>query len=495
MRKVHLGWQALLGMMSLVLVLSLGLFVDAFSIVSHAESQGKVTAQSAKIRKEASTSSDVLGSAAQGDAISIIGQTTGSDGNVWYQIYVDANTKGYIRSDLASVTDGSTPTTLTASTTTTTTTQTTTTTTTPTVAETPVEVTEVEPISANVTGGSAVRVRSNASTTSSIVTTAQSGMALTVTGTATGTDGKTWYQVNFISDGTQVVGFIRNEYVTLSGELVVPSDEPAQETTTEEEPAVEETKDWDTQLDDGKWYLVDNAAGKRYVIDDMFTAVEANKTLYEDAQAKVKSQKVTVIILVIVLVIALGAIALLIFKIKDMMDEAYFEEVEKETYRRRGEPGSSNSNRKVMQTVGEEQPARPRNTQGQRPASAPQGRPAQRPAGAAPQGARPAQRPAGTAPQGARPAQRPAGAAPQGARPAQAGAPQGARPAQRPTGAAPQARPAQRPTEAASQAQTQNRPTAQAGGGAQNPGWKAKNFMADDDEFEFEFLNWEGEEE
>ena len=32
-------------------------------------------------------------------------------------------------------------------------------------------------------------------------------------------------------------------------------------------------------------------------------------------------------------------------------------------------------------------------------------------------------------------------------------------------------------------------------GGNQDPGWKSKNFMSDDDEFEFEFLNWDGDEE
>lgn len=29
----------------------------------------------------------------------------------------------------------------------------------------------------------------------------------------------------------------------------------------------------------------------------------------------------------------------------------------------------------------------------------------------------------------------------------------------------------------------------------QSPGWKSKNFMTDDDEFEFEFLNWEDDEQ
>ena len=65
------------------------------------------------------------------------------------------------------------------------------------------------------------------------------------------------------------------------------------------------------------------------------------------------------------------------------------------------------------------------------------------------------------APQGGRPT------APQSERPA----PQGGRPVARPTKPVPQSE------------------------GNQNPGWKSKNFMSDDDEFEFEFLNWDGDED
>ena len=75
----------------------------------------------------------------------------------------------------------------------------------------------MQPISASATGGQSIRVRANASTTSQIVTTAKEGLALTVTGQATGTDGNVWYQVTFIDNGSEVTGFIRNDYVTLSG--------------------------------------------------------------------------------------------------------------------------------------------------------------------------------------------------------------------------------------------------------------------------------------
>ena len=487
-------FKAFWGMLALVLVLGAGLFAENLAFVSHAESAAKVTASSAKIRKSADSSSEVIGSAAKDKTISIKSQTKGADGYTWYEVYVDANTLGYIRSDLVSITDGSTPTSS-STTTTTTTTTTATATPAPAVNETPVDVTAVEPVSATVTGGQSVRVRSNASTTSQIVTTAENGMALTVTGQATGTDGNTWYQVNFIANNTEVTGFIRSDYVALSGELQAPSTEqPAEEQPSEEQPAEDTqttSKDWDTQLQGDAWYLLDMVGQKQYKIDDLFSSIDQITEInaqFETNQKKITSQKVVIIILVILLVAAAAAVTLLIFKIKDMTDAADFSDAEEAALRRRrvdrpqtgrgqgGRPapqgGRTQGGQKVMHEVGaERRPAGKPAGQGGRPVQG------QRPAGqqARPvtQGARP------TAPQAGRPA-------PQGTRPA---APQTGRPA--PQGTRPAAPQTGRP---APQVDRPVKP-AQNNGNPQDPGWKSKNFMSDDDEFEFEFLNWDGDEE
>ena len=487
------------GMLALVFVLGAGLFSENLAIVSHAESAAKVTASSAKIRKTADSSSEVIGSAAKDKAISIKSQTKGADGYTWYEVYVDANTLGYIRSDLVNITDGSTPP---SSSGTTTTTTTTTATPAPVVNETPVEVTAVEPLSATVTGGQSVRVRSNASTTSQIVTTAENGMALTVTGQATGTDGKTWYQISFISNSVEVTGFIRSDYVALSGELQAPVEEqPVEEQPTDEQPAEDTqttSKDWDTQMQGDAWYLLDMAGQKQYKIEDLFNSLNQITEInaqYETNQKKISSQKAVIIILVILLVAAVAAVTLLIFKIKDMNDASYFSGVEEETARRRradrpqggrpqngrpapqgGRPqgGRPQGSQKVMHEVGaERRPASRPTGQGTRPDGrpAPQG---ERPIGqtvrpAAPQERRPA-------PRGGRPVTPGQGRpAPQGGRPT---APQSERPAQQ------AGRPVARPTKPVPQSE-----------GNQNPGWKSKNFMSDDDEFEFEFLNWDGDED
>ena len=425
--------KAFWGMLALVLVLGAGLFAGDLAIVSHAESAAKVTASSAKIRKSADSSSEVIGSAAKDKTISIKSQTKGADGYTWYEVYVDANTLGYIRSDLVSITDGSTPSSSSGTTTTTTTA-----TPAPAVNETPVEVTAVEPLSATVTGGQSVRVRSNASTTSQIVTTAENGMALTVTGQATGTDGKTWYQITFISNSIEVTGFIRSDYVALSGELQAPVEEqPAEEQPVEEQPEDTQTtsKDWDTQLQGDAWYLLDMAGQKQYKIEDLFNSIDQITEInaqFDTDQKKLKSQKAVIIVLVILLVFLAAAVTLLIFKIKDMMDAADFSDAEESVRRRRVD----------------------------------------RPKTGRPQGGRPAG-------QSSRPV------ADQQARPAG----QGARPV-----AGQQARPAgQTGRPVTPQVDRPTRPVQN--GGNQAPGWKSKNFMSDDDEFEFEFLNWDGDEE
>ncbi len=212
---------------------------------------GTVSVTSAKIRASADTSASVLASVSQGQSVDVIASTTGTDGNTWYQVWVDANTKGYIRSDLVSV-DGTVSTTTenTASTTTTTTEDT---------SET--AVTAVEAKAAYVTTDN-VRIRKGASTNHGIVGTAKKGMTVTVTGEATGSDSKKWYQIQFTYNNETLTGFIRSDFITFEAistneaavseitggtaettETTEETTETAEETVTEEavvEEAVEE---------------------------------------------------------------------------------------------------------------------------------------------------------------------------------------------------------------------------------------------------------------
>lgn len=459
-KEGKLQWRRLLlpGVFAVCLALVLGIFADGFSIVSHADSQGKITVNSAIIRSEPSTSSERIGSAKKDSTITIVSQVPGADGKTWYEVKVNSATKGYIRSDLVSIIDGSTPPAGNTATT---------------APETPTEVTEVNPVSATVTGATSVRIRSNASTAGKIVATVSKDHTLTVTGQANGTDGRLWYQVSFISNGSQITGFIREDYVTLSGAVTPvtpsspdvpqpPEETPLPEVTPEPTQPSDDTqeKEFVTIWHDNEWKLYKPETDEAWSVSK----------LLEGNLGTVKTQKTIIIFLVIFLVAAVAAVGYLIFKLKDVMDSAYFNQVESETLRRRSAAAAQGSSQRVMHTVGnEKQPTKPAGTQGQKPTGAqgqkPAGTQGQRPAGAQ------SQRPAGTQ------SQRPAGT-PQGQRPA--GAPQ----SQRPVGAQ-----GQRPASQGQPAQNSaSKPMPKDGQQAQ--GWQSKNFMTDeDDEFEFEFLN------
>lgn len=487
----------LAGAAAIVMAMILAVAARGFSIVSHAESAAKVTATSANIRREPNPNSETIGSSEKDKVISIKSQVQGTDGYTWYEVYVDANTLGYIRSDLVQITDGTTPPTGTAPAASTPT---------PASAATPipdeplVDVAAVNPASASVIGGDSVRIRQNASTTSRIVTKVKTGMALTITGTATGKDNKTWYQVTFSNNGTEVTGFIRSDYTTVKPEeLTAYTEEPPAEEPPVEEPPVEEpepatTEGYGIVLQNGQWWLIDyegkhtDNPGEGFEVETLIGGVKQNADMFNESEKTVKSQKIVIIILVILLVGAAAAITLLIFKVKDMADAQYFNEVENETLKRRSSKPQGGG-QKVMQSVGGR-------AGGQRSGGASQGQ--------RPQGSRPVEAAQGQRPQGSRPA-----GAPQGARPAgtsqgqQRPAAQGTRPAGASQG---QQRPAPQGARPAGASQGQQRPAAQGqrpqGGrpagnaqGQQSPGWQSKNFMADEDEFEFEFLNYEGDDQ
>lgn len=472
--KTRLQLRAMLtGVATMMLVV---LVICLTTITSHAE-EGKVTATSAKIRASADASSAMIGSAMQGDILTITGEVADADGvHSWYQVTFEENKTGYIRSDLMQKVGAGTTTTPTAPSA-------------PAATATPSspasDVTALQPIGAKVKG-ELVRVRSNASTSGNIVTTVKKGVALTVVGMATDSDQKKWWQVNFSDANGQVTGFIREDFVTLEGEPV-PADQVPEDPVVdppvdpvEPDPPVEPEpvkKDYETQFYEGEgWYLMDytQESPVRWPIEELKTSGTENLNLYKDSQKELKTTKIIMYILVALAIVLALVATLLFFKIRDMMDAAYFEEVEKETVRRRqGATGRSSmptvgagnrtagSSQQKTQSAARQRPSgssqqRPAGSGGQRPAGSSQQRPAgsggQRPAGSS------QQRPAGSS------QQRPAGSS--GQRPAGSG----------------HARPTGQQSSSVSR-ETQSAPR------------QPKNTLAEDDEFDFEYLNWDGEED
>ncbi len=180
------------------------------ALVCLADEKGTVSVASAKIREKADASSKQLGSVAQGGNVDIIGETTGTDGKKWYQVYVDANTKGFIRADLINRSgSGSLPTVDGSANTGSTGAETITTD----AGGASENVTAIEAKAATVKSNS-VNVRKSASTNSASIATVRNGVILTVTGETTGSDGKKWYQVSFKHNDKNIQGFIRADLVT-----------------------------------------------------------------------------------------------------------------------------------------------------------------------------------------------------------------------------------------------------------------------------------------
>lgn len=307
--------------------------------------QGKVTCEpAAKIRETASTGSAQVGSAPNGTVLEILSEVTAADGKIWYQVSFDGNKTGYIRSDLMQkLADTTTnPPSSVAS-----------------------EVQEVQPVNCTVTGGQ-VNVRSNASTGGDKVAQVRRGEVMTIDGTATDSEGKTWYRVNFNTDTGSKTGFVRYDFVSVSGEIK-PVEQvdtpPVVEPPTEEPPVIDDpivvpplSKDYDTSQDDGVWYLIDNIENKRYNLENVMDAAVKNPQIYDDIEKKVRTQKGWITFLIILALVMMVAITLLVLKLKDVMDEAYFTAVEKNTLRQR-------QGQKSGQGQGQRQPQGKRPTQ------------------------------------------------------------------------------------------------------------------------------------
>ena len=354
------------------------LFGKQFALIVSANSTGKVTSTTANVRASASTSSEAIASLSKGDTVDIKSQTNGTDGYVWYEITVDATRTGYIRSDLVEITDGTTP--AAGGTTTTTTT-----TTTPTA--NPEGVTIVETVSGTTTAD--VNVRADASTNSEIVAKAASGLTLSVTGTKLGTDGNTWYYLTFTKDGVSTTGYIRSDFVNLSGELKEPSEnaEPDPLPTTTETVQTTVQRRWETQEQADGWFLLDYEQGRQYNIDNLFQTNETNSQLLQKQEGKIKSLRTGLIIVIILLIAVIAAAVFFFMKWKDLDDRAAFAEAEKERAKRiagHGEGRRTAPEGRVQRTSRDREPVRREGAERRRPAEGaarnPEGRTGERPA-------------------------------------------------------------------------------------------------------------------
>ncbi len=178
--------------------------------------------------------------------------------------------------------------------------------------------------------GSNINVRSDASTTSSIVGTANNGDELEVGESKTDSAGSTWYQVT-LTDGS--VGYIRNEFITVSEDTAEAPAEAsteaatvADEATTAEDTAAAASSTGDYQVvqapdENGQdtYYLYNNAAGERMKISDI-EALQDRIIKAEADAANVKNQyRLFLIILAALVIVAVIVCILLFVRLRDAL--------------------------------------------------------------------------------------------------------------------------------------------------------------------------------
>ncbi len=325
---------------------------------------GTVSSSNVKVRAEASTSSEQVSSLDSGDTVDIVEETTDSQGYVWYKISVDGDGYGYVRSDLIAKSGGSSESTSSEST--------------ESLPET--SVTAMDSQSATVTVESA-NVRSGAGIGYETVGTVANGDTVTVTGEANGTDSKKWYQISFGSSGK--TGFVRADLVQIGaaaettegtdGETAAEGTEGAEGTevaegtegteavegaegaevaegadaagTTEADPNAATEVAVDTSVgngefslaykDDGSgtevWYLYDNVEGTQVKLTDLLTYASAGQQT-DQLKAQANKLKIVMIVMAVIIAVLVLAVLLLVYKLRDM---SYYEEEEPEAPKNR----------------------------------------------------------------------------------------------------------------------------------------------------------------
>ena len=307
--------------------------------------EGKVTAETAKIRANTSTDSEVVGSTVKGKTIDILEAVKDSSGTVWYKVAVTDGGYGYIRSDLVETSEkievsaGSSQEISQPSQTVT---------------------TSIGEQQAVVNSGNNANVRSGASTQHGVVASLPSGTSMTLIGEATDSAGKKWYQLTCDFDGKTVEGYVRSDLITIGagesqeqpapenpgegGEAENPDPSQGENPEGAEGAAPEENVDVQSPEPEHNDYQVvytANQAGEQdyylYMPDgnmvkvtELLGAAENAKDSIQKQQEQLEKEKIIIIILAGVIVLLFIVITVLLFKIRSLYYDDYEDEEEEE---------------------------------------------------------------------------------------------------------------------------------------------------------------------
>lgn len=342
-----------LGLVKGLAGLAVVIFVFCATTFTSLAAKGTITAETAKIRKETSTDSEVVGSTVKGKSIDILEAVKDSAGTVWYKVSVTDGGYGYIRSDLVQTNEtiqvtasSSTSSSESASQSSGTTTES---------GEKPAATvpTSIGEQQATVKSDGSVRIRSGASTKHDTVASLPGGTAITLIGEANDNAGNKWYQMTCNYNNKTIEGYIRSDLIEIGaagnsegaeetgenaeGEMSEGTEGEMPEEPQEEVPEepVPENNDYEivyTQNDVGEYeyYLYDNINGTRQKLNELLTAVGVANENTLKLQDQVDKEKIIIIILAVVIVILFIVLTILLFKIRDLSYDYEYEEEEEE---------------------------------------------------------------------------------------------------------------------------------------------------------------------
>ena len=176
------------------------------------------------------------------------------------------------------------------------------------------------------------RVRSEASTNSSVVGSLSSGDVMDVTGETTGSEGKIWYQITGEKDGKAINGYVREDTLEIAETVqpAAPADPPEETPAETPSDTAPSTNDYVVSYaDDGTgtndWYLNDNINGTRYKVSDLLGAAQTNESNIAEMEKQTGSLRMIIIILAVIVGLLVVAVTVLIFKLKGTYDDGYDE--------------------------------------------------------------------------------------------------------------------------------------------------------------------------
>lgn len=274
--------QKKLQLLTLILVAGLLFFSVTIPAEAYIPKQGTVTAGTT-LRQNADASSAQVMELASGQQVTVNDELTATDGTKWYQVFVNDTTIGYLPTSSITITGNAEG------------------------GQVAMQTITVTERIATVTANSAVRVRAEASTSSNQVASMNPKDTSLVLEDVNAADGYVWHKIEFDDNGTIITGYVRSDLVTVKevqNQQQVPVENPSGTTQTPDVQPEADPYTITSQVNaEGTtvWYLVDNATGTSKEITTLLTPQETKPS------GNAGVYKIIVVILLILVIVAAAA--------------------------------------------------------------------------------------------------------------------------------------------------------------------------------------------